>query len=118
MPEGRQFVLPAKSTGLSMSMHHLNTVPPLSLQALSLSPLVYKVENFFSEEEARELIQQAHESFSRHPQYTQSDKMASHAQGNGSVLATTLRRRAFDLLGIFPFDETFSEGFDVSLSAF
>jgi hypothetical protein len=33
-----------------------------------------------------------------------------------SELATTLRRRAFDLLGIFPFEEMLAEGFQVSLS--
>jgi hypothetical protein len=134
VPEGRLFIMPTKGVGHRTEIHHLPTAngQPITLETLSESPRILRMRNFFTATEARTLIKSI-----THPTSPETalppiesptiiddyNRIVFSRTGEAyydgtSELATTLRRRAFDLLGIFPFEEMLAEGFQVSLSLF
>jgi hypothetical protein len=120
-------MLPAKAVGTKTEILHLAKPngKPLVLETLSVTPRIFKLYNFFTEMEADQLIANAlsaSEEQMRLKRSTISDagrdiedsyRTSENAFDTRSEVAQKIKRRLFDLLGIFPFDESLADGIQV-----
>lgn len=94
------------------------------LETLSTSPRVFRIYNFFTEEDSEALIANAlkltEEDFRLKRSstgtngYSIDDKRTSeNAFDLSSDVAMTLKKRCFELLGIQPYEETWADGLQV-----
>jgi hypothetical protein len=133
VPERRLFMLPTRGVGTTMDIHHLGiSNRPIVLETLSESPRIFRIHNFFSEEEANALIEegmvelqrkkaiqtkiQEESGFGFEENNYSSDEAKSTATATEVTYEDTayrLRRRAFDLLGVFPYEDSFAEGWQL-----
>mmetsp|Transcript_14450 Transcript_14450/g.19826 ORF Transcript_14450/g.19826 Transcript_14450/m.19826 type:complete len:637 (+) Transcript_14450:1-1911(+) len=126
VPQGRLFMLPSTGVGYRMEIHHIDmpTHLPIVVETLSLQPRIFRLVNFFSSEEADMLVHNAltieeeshrlKRSSTGATGYTVDNKRTSEgAFDTSSDVAMRIKRRSFDMLGIFPFDESFSDGLQV-----
>lgn len=144
VPSNRLFMLPTHGIGYRTEIAHIGmpTGKPIVLETISEYPRIFRVKNFFTEEEADQLIENAlslegdafrlkrsstgmveivefilYDSFAQSGTngYSIDERRTSdNAFDIGSPLAATLKRRTFDLLGIFPYDESYADGIQVS----
>eukprot|EP01038_Epipyxis_sp_PR26KG_P012077 gene12077-16162_t len=123
VPEGRLFMLPTQGIGYRTEINHIGMRQgkPIILETISVEPRIFKVYNFFTEEEADKLIENAlslsddthrlKRSSTGATGYTIDDKRTSeNAFDTRSDLSISIKKRTFDLLGIFPYDESFADG--------
>ena len=128
VPEGRLFILPTKGAGHRTEIHHLGMFngQSITLETVSEYPRIFRARNFFTAAEARTLIRSVTHPVDGHTLQQvesgtildESDRIVPGRTGDAyydgqSELASTLRRRAFDLLGIFPYEEMLAEGLQV-----
>ena len=100
------------------------TGDPIIMQTLSIRPRVFSLTNFITEAETDILIQNAlsltDEEFrlKRSSTGAMGYNIDKHRTSEGafdvtSELAIVLKKRSFDLLGIFPYDETLADGLQI-----
>lgn len=100
---------------------------PIVLETLSTSPRVFRIYNFFTEEDSQALIENAlklteedyrlKRSSTGTNGYSVDDKRTSeNAFDLSSPVAITLKKRCFQLLGIHPYEDTWADGLQVALS--
>jgi hypothetical protein len=131
VPEDRLYMLPTKGIGHRSEIVHipLPTQSPIHVETLSDSPKIFRLSNFISSFEANELIFYGKSLFddALSQQRLKKEGIKNevlldedyHRSGDTyynvhSELVTNIKKRAFDLLGLFPFDEKMIEGFQVS----
>jgi hypothetical protein len=125
--EGRVFMIPTKGVGDRREVHHVSSPIPYSrivLETLSETPRILKLENFITEDEAQRLLTNARDHSDDpnmvvlpHAQLPLEDRpfhTGSVYYDQFSEVALLLKRRAFDLLGIHPVDDSLVEGFQVN----
>lgn len=127
--EGRLFIWPSFELGhraIASSVKEPPNKNPIVLETLSLSPRVFRIYNFFTEEDSKILIKNALElteedyrlkrSSTGTNGYSIDDKRTSeNAFDTTSDIAMKLKRRCFELLGITPYEETWADGLQVTL---
>lgn len=126
VPIGRLYMWPSYDVGHQASIRHIGMPvgKPIILETISQRPRVFRLLNFFSEFEAETLIQNALDetedafklkrSSTGAVGYTVDSKRTSEgAFDTRSEVAMAIKRRSFDLLGIFPYDESFADGLQV-----
>jgi prolyl 4-hydroxylase len=119
----RFFVYGGVRRGFTRTLHRLVNDDNVSIQleTVNLAPRIFRVKNLFTEAEANQLVANAlaftgeaglrrsvtgpstFASVNRHR--TSSNVFDTHSE-----VALNLQKRAFDLLGIFPFDEKMVDG--------
>lgn len=125
--EGRVFMIPTKGVGDRREVHHVSSPIPYSrivLETLSETPRIFKLENFITEDEAQRLLINARDHSDDpnmvvlpHAQLSSEDRPVHTGNlyyDQFSEIALLLKRRAFDLLGIHPVDDSLVEGFQVT----
>lgn len=122
VPDNRLFVLPFKEFGENKSINHLHTSSdkPMNLEVVSDSPRIFRLKNFLSDYEGRLLLSNLNQ-FSDYPKYESLITKTfnnTHYYNNDFDFVLTLQKRVFDLLGIFPYDDSYTEGLIVSFSNF
>ena len=102
----------------------MGTSEPIRIETLSVQPRVFELHNFITPAEADELVHNARvymttfdglnssSSSSTEDPYRQADL----AYDISSAAAMGVKRRLFDLLGIFPFQEAMTDGMQVCTS--
>jgi hypothetical protein len=127
--EGRLFIWPSFELGHRAIASTVSDPPnqnPVVLETLSTSPRVFRIYNFFTEEDSDELIRNAlklteedyrlKRSSIGTKGYSVYDKRTSeNAFDLSSEVAMRLKRRCFELLGIRPYEETWADGLQVLL---
>ena len=126
VPRGRLFMWPSHDVGHRAEIKHV-PMPDgraIVLETLSQRPRVFRLQNFFTEAEAEGLIEHAlsiqddshrlKRSSTGATGYTVDSKRTSEgAFDTNSEIALAIKRRSFDVLGIRPYDESFSDGIQV-----
>ena len=120
--EERVFMLPTRGVGDRREVFHVPSPIPsnrIILETLRDIPRMFKIENFLSPEEGQRLLSSARD-YSDDPPLPPSHTNNNDAPNTAKILynpysqvAVTLKRRAFDLLGIHPVDDSLVEGFQV-----
>ena len=128
VPDGRLFMWPSHEVGHKVEIKHLTTeaegAPPIILETLSQRPRVFRLQNFFTDAEAEDLITHAlsieddafrlKRSSTGATGYTVDSKRTSEGAFDvNSPTALGIKKRSFDLLGIRPYDETFADGIQI-----
>jgi hypothetical protein len=95
------------------------------LETLSESPKLFRISHFFSKQEADELLSLGLSALQKGNHKSQQSIYSDHkftgdmmGDIDNSDVLSVMKRRAFDLLGLYPFDENMIEGFHVSESCF
>ena len=125
--KGRLFMWPTFEIGRKVDVR--DVVSPVAgkkivLETISQEPKIFRVYNFFSEEESSELIDNALAATDDEYRLKRSStgakgynldtyRTSENAFDTNSKVALRLKRRAFDLLGIFPYDETLADGLQI-----
>jgi hypothetical protein len=97
---------------------------PVELETLNLQPRVFRIKNFFSELDADQLIANAlaftgedglHRSITGPGGHSSvsSHRTSENVFDARSEVSLKLQRRAFELLGIYPFDGKMSDGLQI-----
>lgn len=128
MPSNRLFMWPSFEVGHKVEIKHvempLGDNKPIILETLSQRPRVFRLQNFFSDAEAEDLINHAlsieEEDFKLKRSstgatgYTIDSKRTSEGAFDvNSPTALAIKKRSFDLLGVRPFDESFADGIQI-----
>ena len=91
---------------------------PITLTTLSVYPKIFKITNFISQEESDQLIATALDTnkldyLRLKPQDYYAQCTHEAAFDIDSHVALDIKKRSFDVLGLFPYDETFADGLKV-----
>jgi len=126
VPNGRLFMWPSYEVGHKTAIRHIGMPAgkPIVLETLSLRPRVFRLQDFFTEKEAEYLIEHAlsitddalrlKRSSTGATGYTVDNMRTSEgAFDTNSEIALNIKKRSFDLLGIFPYDESFADGIQI-----
>jgi hypothetical protein len=139
VPQGKLFMWPtfhighiAKVTHINLSNNFIDSMfasissnnnDVIEIETISLEPKVFKVRNFFSNAEADGLIANALriteddyklKRSSTGTEYSiDSYRTSENAFDTNSELARNLKKRVFELLGIFPYEEMMADGLQV-----
>ena len=126
VPMDRLFMWPTRNLGHQVYIRHIGMPngKPIVLKTLSIRPRVFSLTNFITDDEADKLIENALSLTAEEFRLRRSSTGAkgysidSHRTSEGafdvnSPLAKILKKRAFDLLGIHPYDETFADGLQI-----
>jgi len=126
VPEGRLFMWPSREVGHKVEIRHMEMLngKPIILETLSQRPRVFRLQNFFTEAEAEDLIDHAlsidEEAFKLKRSstgatgYTVDSKRTSEGAFDvNSPTALNIKKRSFELLGIRPYDESFADGIQI-----
>lgn len=126
VPFGRLFMWPSHKVGHQAQLKHIGMPvgKPIILETVSLRPRVFRLLNFFSEAEADTLVNNAlsisEEDFRLKRSSTgatgynvDSKRTSEGAFDTRSEIAMAIKKRSFDLLGIFPYDESYADGLQV-----
>jgi len=125
--EGRVFIWPSFELGhraVASTVKLPWGYDPIVLETLSTSPRVFRIYNFFTEDESNKLIENALQlteeeyrlkrSSTGTNGYSIDDKRTSeNAFDTTSPVAMRLKKRCFDLLGIHPYEETWADGLQI-----
>jgi hypothetical protein len=118
--ERELFMLPTKGIGYRAELYHLasSSGKPIVIETISESPRIFKIYNFFNEEEANAIIEQSLQHAKANHGNGRSNKEASIFSSDfildrSAEVSSLLRRRASDMLGIFPMEETLMTGLKV-----
>jgi hypothetical protein len=125
--EGKLFIWPSFELGHRAIASSVTDPPndnPVVLETLSTSPRVFRIYNFFTEEDSEALIQNAlklteedyrlKRSSTGTNGYSIDDKRTSeNAFDLSSPVAVELKKRCFQLLGISPYEDTWADGLQV-----
>ena len=127
VPENHLFILPTKGAGYTLEMGHVSVIKdkPVVVQTISDNPRIFRAINALSKKEASDLLRYASSEAKLHnckattvnsanKAVVEEKNVCRTAFDTNSALATTLKKRLFELLGIFPLDDSFSEGFQIS----
>ena len=139
VPPGRYFIWPTFHVGHIAKVTHV-TVPQnifgslmggskssrhdvIEIETISIQPKVFKVRNFFTESEADGLIANAlkitEEDYKLKRSSTGQEysidnyRTSENAFDTNSDLAKSLKKRVFELLGVFPYEEMMADGLQV-----
>jgi hypothetical protein len=118
---------PAFEVGYKVYINHMNVIPgkPVILETISKSPRIFKLNNFFTEYEAKKLIENTlsnqEEEYRLKRSTTGSLEFKSidvhRTSDNGfdtkTIEAMAIKKRSFNLLGIPKFEETWSDGLQI-----
>ena len=127
VPRGREFIWPTFKKGHLVEVRHVTTAnnKPIVVETLSESPKVFRLNNFFTEEEADELIENAlqlndpvnglHRSTTGQGDAAQEDnhRTSDNAWDLVSPASMRLKRRIFDLLGVRPYNNAWADGLQI-----
>mmetsp|Transcript_3258 Transcript_3258/g.4598 ORF Transcript_3258/g.4598 Transcript_3258/m.4598 type:complete len:496 (-) Transcript_3258:212-1699(-) len=127
VPQGRLFMWPTIEPGRQKIVPHVKSPvdgKEIMVETLSLSPKVYKLHNFFSNEEADALVENAlnikddanrlKRSSTGAIGYTLNEKRTSDNAFDGdSEVAMMIKRRAIELLGFPLFKDTWLDGMQI-----
>jgi prolyl 4-hydroxylase len=126
VPERRNFMWPTKEIGHKVEVSHIHTVngKPITLETLSHHPRVFRLSNFFTEEEADGVIRNALAIKDPAIKLKRSTtgaianeknpfRTSENAFDSTSPLSIKLKQRCFQLLGIHPYQESWSDGLQV-----
>ena len=127
VPKGRLFMWPTFEIGHSVQVRNVPSPVPgrkVTLETLSADPKIFRVYNFFSDSESEELIRNAlaatddqfrlkRSSTGNNGYHQDVLRTSENAFDTSSEVAMRLKRRAFNLLGIFPYDETLADGLQI-----
>jgi len=123
---GRLFIFAPKYLGEIFHLPHVHapTGSPVYLQTLSLSPRVFEVKNFYSEEEADAIVHTAlTETAESHKMRRSSTgatgynlnsmRTSENAFVTHSAAAVAVKERCFSVLGFEKYDDSFADGLQV-----
>lgn len=123
---GRMFIWPGYNVGHRQTVTRISAPggEPLVMETVALHPRIFRLINFFSDSEASEFVSNAlsiedpehrlRRSSVGATGYTTNPKRTSEgAFDTQSPAAIAIKKRSFDLLAIYPFDETYSDGLQV-----
>ena len=139
VPAGRYFIWPTFHVGHIAKVTHINLPNSIfdnlmgggknsrhgaiEIETISIQPKVFKVRNFFTESEADGLIANAlkitEEDYKLKRSSTGQEysidnyRTSENAFDTNSELAKSLKKRVFELLGIFPYEEMMADGLQV-----
>ncbi len=115
VPESRPFAIPTKGIGYKSEILHLPlpTGSPFVMETLSEAPRVFRLRHFFTVEEAKQLINLAEDNLIEVGN-SRGERAVDTFYDLSTDLAVSIKKRAFDLLGIYPFDEKLIEGLHIS----
>ena len=127
VPPDRHFVWPTFGVGHRVELPGVASAypgKPITLTTLAESPRVFEVENFFSEQDADDLVAFTlgidDEVFGLKRSTTgakgsevSSQRTSENAFDTSSPVAMKLKRRVFDVLGMRPYDEELADGLQV-----
>lgn len=126
VPVGRHFMFAAAYVGEVFHLDHIEQVlrAPMSLTALSLSPRIFEVHEFFNQEEADDIVQRAltetsethrlkRSSTGRSGYNVNPTRTSDNAFDTHSHTAMTIKERCFKTLGIFEYEDEVSDGLQV-----
>ena len=115
VPESRPFTIPTKGIGYKSEILHLPlpTGSPFVMETLSEAPRVFRLRNFFTVEEAKQLIDLAEDNLIEVGN-SRGERAVDTFYDLSTDLAVSIKKRAFDLLGIYPYDEKLIEGLHIS----
>lgn len=96
----RLFILPVRPAAAAIT--HMSLQQPMTMRSISAAPRVLMIDNVLTAAEADGLVAYFHEEL---PYYYDAWD-AVEAQGEAAL---ALKKRLFDVLGIFPFDDSLAE---------
>lgn len=125
VPVGKQFIVPTRGVGHTSSIQHIHnpTGNSIILDTVSDYPRIFKLFNFFSKEEANSLILSALTDMNNSTKLKNSndynndseiERVSETALVYKTETAITIKKRAFDMLGLYPYNETLAEGLQVT----
>jgi len=123
---GRLFMWPTYEIGHQVQIRHIGmpTGKPIVLETVSQRPRIFRLQNFFTDAEADILIKNAlsitdddfklkRSSTGAQGYNVDSYRTSEGAFDTNSATAMAIKKRGFDLLGIFPYDESFADGLQI-----
>lgn len=127
VPRHREFMWPTFKRGHLVEVQHVasGNGEPIVVETLSESPKVFRLNNFFTSEEADELIDNAlnlndpinglHRSTTGQGDAAQEDshRTSDNAWDMVSPASLRLKRRIFELLGIRPYNNAWADGLQI-----
>ena len=127
VPKGREFIWPTFKKGHLVEVRHVKSGngEPIVVETLSESPKVFRLNNFFTTEEADELIANAlnmndpvhglHRSTTGQGDAAQQDshRTSDNAWDMVSPASYRLKHRIFELLGIRPYQNGWADGLQI-----
>jgi prolyl 4-hydroxylase len=127
VPRHREFMWPTFKRGHLVEVRHVasGNGEPIVVETLSESPKVFRLNNFFTSEEADELIDNAlnlndpinglHRSTTGQGTAAQEDshRTSDNAWDMVSPASLRLKRRIFELLGIRPYNNAWADGLQI-----
>jgi len=130
VPAGRLFIIPTKEVGDRLEVDHL-AMPagkPIIMETLSVEPRIFKLKNFITDEEADQLIRNVLKLKSDSHKLKRATTMklgspdpvpdpyrtSDVAYDKNSNTAVGIKKRLFDLIGIYPFQESLTDGFQTA----
>ncbi len=134
VPDDRLYMFPSKGPGSRTDIVHLGSSPIL-IDTLTEAPKIFRITNFLTQHEANELIEYGrgyfdhefgrgndkdiyyHRDIYYHPI---TDEIDYHRTSDilfdcSTDVASKIKKRTFDLLGLYPYDESMIEGLHVSI---
>lgn len=121
----RQFMFPTYEIGHQAIINHITTPlnQPIIVETISESPKLFKLLNFFSEDEADQLKNGAlsftddefrlkRSSTGTNGYHVDSHRTSENAFDTNSQIAMTIKQRSFELLGM-PYEETWADGLQI-----
>jgi len=129
VPAGRVFMFAPAHVGETFTLSHVHSVNPdisphIELEVISLSPRLFEVKNFFTKDDAQNLIdnilQETVEDFKLRRSSTGATgySVNSHRTSEGgfdtsSHKAMEIKRRCFSVLGFDYYDDNFADGLQI-----
>eukprot|EP00606_Chrysophyceae_sp_TOSAG23-5_P000655 GSChrysophyteH2.ASY1.ANO1.802.1 assembled CDS len=129
VPKDKHFIWPGHHVGHTVILNHVDSTDedgsggPISLVTLSLSPRIFRIENFFTEME-RDFFVKAHNDTSNPllKRSTTGDRSSSKvfnrrtsdsAFDTNSAIASRIKRRGFEVARVLTYDEKKADGIQV-----
>ncbi|KAJ1398016.1 hypothetical protein B484DRAFT_424971 [Ochromonadaceae sp. CCMP2298] len=115
VPWGRLFIMPARAVGDRARVDHITspTASAVEVETLSVSPRIFRLRHFVSEEEVQELIDNALEREDKQGLHRSTTTKAGSAEKTvdpyrtsdtafdvDSAVSLTIKRRLFELIGV------------------
>lgn len=126
VPAGRVFIFAPKFVGERIELPHIKSPNKqiVSLEVLSVSPRVFEIKNFFSDDEADAIVHKAlTETADSHKMKRSStgatgynlnsQRTSENAFDTHSKTATEVKKRSFDVLGFDEYHESMADGLQV-----
>jgi prolyl 4-hydroxylase len=118
--KGKLFVFPFFKKGHKVTLAHVNAgsgLGPVELESVSVSPRVFKINHFMTDEEVDALLANAKDKMARSTTGREAridtKRTSDTMWDQTSDTAMKLKRRSFELLGIRPFDNDWADGLQI-----